>query len=281
MRLYFVFCIICLVVISCHQHSENTYLKSYKNIQWQLLAFEDTTHSFKVNDIIWLDAEFFTQNDSVFWNSHHEGSDKFFIQLKDTIHHPFYFPFYLSSLQDSLMIIAPVNDILNDIFNVFEIPAFLKNDSIIKCFFKIKKKITCFDNTSLNVWKKNEFQEIESFLQKNKLQYQTDTNQIIWLEPLPIPSFKPRPDIKEATVAYSGYFLDGRLIDHSDSLGIRYNDTLQLLEGLNYVIKKMDVGQSAKIILPSHLAFGSRGSLNKTIPPFTPLLYEIQLLNIK
>ena len=82
-------------------------------------------------------------------------------------------------------------------------------------------------------------------------------------------------------MAYYGYFLDGRMIDFNDSLGIYYDDSLQLIKGLNYVIKRLDVGQSAKIVLPSPLAFGMRGSFNKTIPPFTPLLYEIKLLQLK
>lgn len=276
-----VFVIPLLSIFLACQHPNTTHQQNtYKNIQWTILAFEDTIRKFQINNWLWLDAEFLTQNDSVFWNSHHEGADKFFIQLGDTFTHPFYYPFYKSSEGDSLVIIAPKDNILQDIFNLSECPAFLKNDSVINCFIKIKKQFL-FPDKDMQVFQKDEQQQITDFLQKNKPLYQMDTNGIIWLEPLPIPDFKDRKNTKEATVAYSGYFLDGRMIDHSDSLGIRYNDTLQLIEGLNYVIKKLEVGQSAKIILPSQLAFGKRGSLNKTIPPFTPLLYEIKLMQIK
>lgn len=276
------FILFLIFLISCNPSDKSNSINSYKKVKWQLLAFEDTTKKFKLGDYLWLDAEFLTQNDSVFWNSHHEGNDKFFIQLKDTLQHPFFFPFYLASEQDSLMIIAPKQIILTDIFNIQTPPYFLQKDKIIKCFAKIKKQINSLNDSCLYQFQKDENKLIQSFLDKNKILHQKDTNGMVWLEPLPIPDFKyNRQNVKEATVAYSGYFLDGRMIDHSDSLGIRYDDTLQLIEGLNFVIKKLDVGQSAKIILPSHLAFGARGSFNKTIPPYTPLLYEIKLIQIK
>lgn len=277
LRQSFYFYILALLLTQCYTPPKNK-TASYRRIQWNILAFEDTTKVFQKNTYLWLDAEFVTQNDSVFWNSHHEGADKFFIHLLDTVQHPLFFPFYQSSEQDSLIIIAPKEFILKDIFNISECPEFLSKDSIIKCFIKIKKYFKSIDEAYLQQFQKDEISAIEKFLLKNKPLYQKDSNGIIWLEPLPIPEFINRENIKEVTVAYSGYFLDGRMIDHNDSLGIRYDDTLQLIKGLNYVIKRLEFGKSAKIILPSPLAFGSRGSLNKTIPPFTPLLYEINLL---
>ncbi|MGZ3885263.1 MAG: FKBP-type peptidyl-prolyl cis-trans isomerase [Bacteroidia bacterium] len=43
----------------------------------------------------------------------------------------------------------------------------------------------------------------------------------------------------------------------------------------------MKKGDFVKIILSSWLAFGETGSSNGTIPPFTPLLYEIKLIEVK
>jgi len=276
-----VFIVFVIIFISCHKKNNHSVPSIYKGVEWHLISFEDTAKMFQKNDWLWLDIEFTTQSDSIFWNSHHEGADKFFIQLKDTLESPFYFPFYHSSVGDSFFIIAPKSLVLKDIFNITESPYFFKHDSVIKCFIKIKKKVNSFSDKTILTFQQDEKKIIQSFLDKHRPLHQIDTNGIIWLDPLPIPNFKERWRVKEATVAYYGYFLDGRMIDFNDSLGIRYNDSLQLIEGLNYVIKKLEVGQSAKIILPSHLAFGIRGSFNKTIPPFTPLLYEIKLLELK
>lgn len=269
-----------LLLLSCnHSYKNTSSVEKYKGVHWTLLAFEDTTRMFQKGDWLWLDAEFLNEKDSVFWNSRHEGADKFFIQLGDTTSHPFFFPFYQSSCGDSLMIVAPKSIVLQDVFNLKNCPYFLNKDSTIKCFVKIKKQITSAEDIA--IFRKNEDSIILHFLEKNKPLFEKDSMGIIWLEPLPVPEYKIRKHVRYATVAYSGYFLDGRMIDHSDSLGIYYGDTLQLIKGLNFVIKKLQVGQSAKIILPSPLAFGARGSLNKTIPPFTPLLYEITLMQIE
>ena len=54
---------------------------------------------------------------------------------------------------------------------------------------------------------------------------------------------------------------------------------MQILEfNIHYVIKRLKKGQNAKIILPSRLAFGENGSSNGTIAPYTPLIYEIKII---
>lgn len=50
--------------------------------------------------------------------------------------------------------------------------------------------------------------------------------------------------------------------------------------GLHEAIKKIGVGDKGLFILPSHLAFGVAGDLNK-IPPKTPLVYTIEILKIQ
>ena len=50
--------------------------------------------------------------------------------------------------------------------------------------------------------------------------------------------------------------------------------------GLQEGILLMKVGDKAKIIVPSHLAFGLIGDQNK-IPPRSALIYDIELLKVK
>jgi len=51
-------------------------------------------------------------------------------------------------------------------------------------------------------------------------------------------------------------------------------------EGMNQAIRLMKAGGSAHLILPSNLAFGERGRAN-IIPPFTPLICDVELLKIQ
>jgi FKBP-type peptidyl-prolyl cis-trans isomerase len=42
----------------------------------------------------------------------------------------------------------------------------------------------------------------------------------------------------------------------------------------------MNEGAKAKFIIPSHLAYGEDGSSTGIIPPYTTVIYEIELLNL-
>jgi FKBP-type peptidyl-prolyl cis-trans isomerase len=48
--------------------------------------------------------------------------------------------------------------------------------------------------------------------------------------------------------------------------------------GLHEAIKYLKVGDKAKIIIPSHLAFGLTGDSDK-IPPLSPIVYDLEVLD--
>ena len=43
------------------------------------------------------------------------------------------------------------------------------------------------------------------------------------------------------------------------------------MRGLNYAIKLLEIGDKAKIIIPSYLGFGLSG-YGKTVPPYSTLI---------
>jgi FKBP-type peptidyl-prolyl cis-trans isomerase len=50
--------------------------------------------------------------------------------------------------------------------------------------------------------------------------------------------------------------------------------------GFEYAVSTLKKGSKAKFIVPSILAFGRRGS-GTMVPPYTPLVYEIEILDVK
>lgn len=72
--------------------------------------------------------------------------------------------------------------------------------------------------------------------------------------------------------------LDGKQVFGQDSMKFVYGkrpDMSGFLEG----IKLMKKGGKARLILPSQLAFGERGY--KEIPPYTTIIYDVQVLDVK
>ena len=85
----------------------------------------------------------------------------------------------------------------------------------------------------------------------------------------------------QVTISYREFLLDGKLIYHTDSI---HNSTFGLGEGMETngieeTLMMMKEGDQARVIVPSHLAFGLTGDGNK-VPPGTPLYYEVSLLKI-
>lgn len=85
------------------------------------------------------------------------------------------------------------------------------------------------------------------------------------------------------TVHYKGTFLDGRVFDTSLQPG-REPFEFQLgagmvIEGWDVGVAGMKVGGKRKLTIPSDMAYGSRGA-GSSIPPNTPLLFEVELLEV-
>ena len=87
---------------------------------------------------------------------------------------------------------------------------------------------------------------------------------------------------KRVKVAYQGFFLDGKPVDLTEQ---NFEDIFgtpdQLNKGLNIVIGSLKKGETTKIIVPSRLAFGELVSSNGSVPPYTSLVYNIKIIDIK
>lgn len=80
-------------------------------------------------------------------------------------------------------------------------------------------------------------------------------------------------------IHYRGMLQNGQIVDISGEDGFEYKVCTpgQLVPGIVSIVKRSRQGDKLKIILPSQLAFGVYGSNNGRIPPFTPVLYELQI----
>ena len=86
----------------------------------------------------------------------------------------------------------------------------------------------------------------------------------------------------KALIKYEAYLLDGTFLGSSDSLDVApYEVPIgqgKVLKGLDEGIAHMSKGEKAKIVVPYALAFGENGS--ETIPPFTNLLFVVEVVDL-
>ncbi|GLB53717.1 peptidyl-prolyl cis-trans isomerase [Neptunitalea chrysea] len=88
---------------------------------------------------------------------------------------------------------------------------------------------------------------------------------------------------KTVSVHYKGMFLDGGVFDSSYKRKQPIDFTLgvgQVISGWDEGIALLEVGDKARFVIPSHLAYGARGA-GGVIPPNATLLFDVELVNVK
>lgn len=85
----------------------------------------------------------------------------------------------------------------------------------------------------------------------------------------------------EVTVNYAGIFLDGISFDSSDEYTYTHKDPeTRMIPGWEAGIELLNKGASAAFLFPSEFAYGPTGRTG-VIPPYTPLIFIIEVMNIK
>ncbi|HDL7748208.1 TPA: peptidylprolyl isomerase [Yersinia enterocolitica] len=91
----------------------------------------------------------------------------------------------------------------------------------------------------------------------------------------PIPSRQDR-----VRVHYTGRLVDGTLFDSSIERGQPAEFPVSgVIPGWIEALSMMPVGSKWKLYIPQNLAYGERGA-GATIPPFSALMFEVELLEI-
>ena len=84
---------------------------------------------------------------------------------------------------------------------------------------------------------------------------------------------------------YEGRFMNGKIFDSTikrkRTFEYIYGTEWQVIKGMELAVSNMSLGEKSIFILPSSLAFGQDGNSNGTIPPYTTIIYEIKLLEIR
>lgn len=87
------------------------------------------------------------------------------------------------------------------------------------------------------------------------------------------------------TVNYEGRFFNNKIFDstkkRNEPFQFVYGQKWQVIEGLEEAIGMMKEGERSLFIIPSRLAFGENGSSTGIIPPFTSVVFEVELIEVK
>ncbi len=87
----------------------------------------------------------------------------------------------------------------------------------------------------------------------------------------------------DIAIAYECSFLSGKVfntVTPEEPLYINLSAPSQVIPGMESILKEMNEGESSRIIIPSYLAFGMDGSSDGTVPAKTPIVADVELIEI-
>ncbi|MBA4241467.1 MAG: peptidylprolyl isomerase [Sphingobacteriaceae bacterium] len=122
--------------------------------------------------------------------------------------------------------------------------------------------------------------KLDAYLASNKITTAPTASGLIFIETQKGKG-KDHPKATDVvTVHYTGTLLDGTKFDSSVDRGEPTTFPLnQVIPGWTEAIQLMSKGSKAKLIIPSSLGYGPRGG--GPIPPFSTLVFEVELIDFK
>lgn len=121
-----------------------------------------------------------------------------------------------------------------------------------------------------------------SFLEKNKLRQRVKTTPSgLQYEVLKQTNSKRRPSSNSQVKAhYIGTLIDGSVFDSSVDRGQAFVFYVnRVIKGWQEGIMLMEEGDKFRFYIPEYLAYGERGAGDR-IPPFSTLIFEVELLEV-
>jgi len=181
-------------------------------------------------------------------------------------------------------------------FHSHQIPAFVKAGSMLTFNVKLesfetpKQMADDIDAQMKDRMKKmeqcraDEQNEIAKYITDNKITAKPESDGIYILERV-----KGKGKLiktgDSVEVKYTGMLLDGTVVETSDHGPGRTTFTLvygkdSFTKGFDDIITNLEAGGSVKALVPSSLAYGEQ-SPSGLIPPCTPLVYMVEVINVK
>jgi len=273
-----------IIISSC---GSDNYTINASGMKYKFFIKNEENKKPVVGDILVLYMRYTTEKDSVLFDTKELNGQPFRMKMNaasengSTINDAF----ALMHEGDSAQFIVDAERFYTEIKNT-EVPCFINKNS--KLIFNIKlveifsydkylkeKKIVQIKNT------KEEQIILESYLQNANITIKPANSGLYYIEDLTGKGSKPKTGQK-VTIHYTGSFINGEIFDSSLKRGEAFEFEFganQVIPGLEEGVGMMKTGGKATLIIPSHIAYGSQQY--KMIPPFSTLIFEVELLNIK
>lgn len=150
----------------------------------------------------------------------------------------------------------------------------MKNSTLVVLIFTLF--FACNKSEDQVDYKQKNDDDILAYIEKNNLNAQKSDSGLYYVIDEHGTGEQPTAS-SNVTVAYKGYFLDGKTFDQSDAKGISFG-LHQVIKGWTEGIAYFKEGGKGKLLIPSHLGYGPQG--RPGIPGGAVLIFDIHLISV-
>ena len=299
----YISCILVFGAISFGATAQNSLQHTADGTQYTIFT-HNTGDKIKLNDVITFNVIQKTDKDSVLSSSYGSGQQpKLQVQAPETVKDPVVsrlmevVPF--AALNDSLLVKIPVDSLLQG--HEENRPPFFPKGSYLNLYVKIINIQSLTDamaerDARLAKIKTDEATATAKYIADNKLLLKTTASGLKYV--ITKTGLKPKPLAGDTVfVNYTGKLLNGKVFDSSIqavavTAGLnqpgRTYEPIKFPVGAGQVIKGWDEGLlllneggKGTFVIPSDLAYGDQGTPDGTIPPFSTLVFSIEITSVK
>ena len=282
-----VFIILLVLILGCKEQSPYPgYSKNKNGIYYKLLTIGENGIKAKAGDFITVSLIYKTLKDSLFF----KGKRKFQItepEFKGSIDECFTM---LSEGDSASFIISADNFFTKTLSST--LPSFINDESSMKVEMKVEEINTLEDYYKMKEaflsWIEDfgEYEKVilKQYMDEEKLDIEPTKSGIYRIV---IQEGNGKKVERDDTLKfhYEGRFLNGKFFDstkkRNEPFQFVYGTEWQVIKGMEKALGLMEEGEKSIIIIPSELGFGEEGSSTGIIPPYTSLIFEVELIEVK
>ncbi len=268
------------------------YQKSASGIQYKFHKTVKNAAKPVAGDLLTLSMVYRTSADSLVFDSRRNGYEFTYTLANSSFTADFNHALLMMGKGDSASFILKADSFYLKTLGMKKLPSFVKKTTNLNFHVKLlaikaandvlQEQVNYMkDRTSKNdVSKKTEKDSISKYLERNKITEKPTQSGLYFISLQEGNGIQPKVGNK-VKVNYKGMFTNGKTFDSSYDAGAPFEfktGAKQVIRGFEEGILMMKKGGKAKLIIPSSIGYGENSA--GEIPPFTTLIFEIELLDI-
>jgi len=293
-------------LLACNNSKYEGYRVSDSGLHYKFFKQNEKGKKPRIGDVLMMEMIYTNEKDSVLFDSRKQ-KQAIMVPLEQPSHKGgIEEGFAMLSEGDSASFIVSADSLFLRTFKAPKLPPFIIAGTGIKFFLKLnavrtkediekeREKMNAERAAKLDVLKKEEAGKLEAYLKEKGIKTKPLPSGLIYIETKagsgPVPK-----DSSNIKVNYVGRLIDGTLFDTNNEKIAKAENKYQegrpyepfsfqlgvtpLIPGWTEGMRQMKAGGKATLIIPSSIGYGEADQ--GIIPPYSTLIFEIEMLEIK